>query len=92
MVSLCNVNSILTKSAYDFANYVLATNGITSDIINVYNALYFRPFFIAATLIPSITDAQRQAFGIPIDEFILMPTFNGNNLNATDFSWYYGKS
>lgn len=89
MATFCNTNPIVTKASFNFFYYFMKSDQTPADTIPV-NSFYSYAFYHCHTSARYYW-AQRKAFGVQFEEFIHFPSFNGANLNVTDFSWYYDK-
>ena len=82
-ISICNMNGLTSETAVEFSKNLMA---------NVNYSLNDPHYFIlnkAKSASSKLNDEQLKSFGLPLESSIQYCSFNGEECNSSDFSWFF---
>lgn len=101
-VTICNQNTFLTNTSYEFVKSVLVANGLIDPTTAVANnlsnmTLVFEKnlrqlkYFTGANILANsnLTKSTLKSFGYKLDDILLSCTFNLLDCDTSYFEWYY---
>ena len=94
VVSICNKNPFTTNFAFNYVDKFFNDNNLSSieyELADSYTDIYNTIRYILGVNLRglNVTDAERKAMGLQMEEMLLMCLYNGVTCTADDFYWYF---